>query len=86
MSDQVEQGTVTLSLSTDEFGVLLGCVSSAEERSTDPDRRSTFIDLADKLREAQRDMLGPMSVAEGMGVVTAIRDTERDTVAFLREQ
>ena len=85
MTEQAEQAMVTLTLSPDEFGTLLGCVSSAAERSTDGNQRVTFMELSDSLRDAQRDMLGPMSVAEGMGIVREIQDTERATIVSLRE-
>ena len=85
MTERAEQVKVALSLSPEEFGILLGCVGSAAERSTEMDRRVHFMELADSLRDAQRDMLGPMSVAEGMGVVREIQDTEQDTLVSLRE-
>ncbi len=85
MTERAEQAMVTLTLSPDAFGKLLGCVSSAAERSADIDDRVPFMELADRLRDAQREMLGPMSVAEGMGIVREIQDTERATMVSLRE-
>ncbi len=84
MTERAEQVMVNLSLSIEEFGTILGCLSSAAERAVAGQQRVAYVELADQLRDAQRDMLGPMSVAEGMGIVRAIQDFEKATVAKLR--
>ena len=83
MTERAEQVRVTLSLSPEEFGTLLGCVGSAAERAMETNHRIAFMELADRLRDAQREMLGPMSVAEGMGIVREIQDMEKETLASL---
>ena len=84
MTERAEDVRVTLSLSPEDFGTVLGCVGLAAERSIETSSRIKYMELADKLRDAQREMLGPMSVAEGMGIVREIQDTEGETLASLR--
>ena len=81
MTERAEKVKVDLSLSIEEFGTILGCLSAAAEQAT---VGVTYLELADKLRDAQRAMLGPMSVAEGMSIVREIQDLENATVAELR--
>ncbi len=84
MTERAEKVMVNLSLSIEEFGTILGCLSAAAERAVADQLRVAYVELADKLRDAQRDMLGPMSVAEGMSIVREIQDLEKATVAQLR--
>ena len=84
MTERAEKVMVNLSLSIEEFGTILGCLSAAAERAVVDQLRVAYVELADKLRDAQRDMLGPMSVAEGMSIVREIQDLEKATVAQLR--
>ena len=84
MTERAEKVMVDLSLSIEEFGTILGCLSAAAERAVADQLRVAYVELADKLRDAQRDMLGPMSVAEGMSIVREIQDLEKATVAQLR--
>ncbi len=86
MTERVEKAAVTLTmtLTPEEVGTLLGCLGFAAERSTADDRQVIYMELADRMRDAQRDMLGPMSVAEGMAVVREVQDIEKATVAHLR--
>lgn len=85
MTERAEKARVTLILAPEEFGMLLGCLALAVERSTVPDQRVSYIELSDKLRDAQREMLGPMSVAEGMSIVNEIQEMEKTTVVQLRQ-
>ena len=86
MTERAEKAAVTLTitLTPEEVGTLLGCLGFAVERSTVDDRQVIYMELADRMRDAQRDMLGPMSVAEGMAVVREVQDIEKATVAHLR--
>ncbi len=86
MTERAEKAAVTLTitLTPEEVGTLLGCLGFAAERSTVDDRQVIYMELADRMRDAQRDMLGPMSVAEGMAVVREVQDIEKATVAHLR--
>ncbi len=84
MTERAEKVMVNLSLSIEEFGTILGCLGAAAERAVADQLRVAYVELADKLRDAQRDMLGPMSVAEGMSIVREIQDLEKATVAQLR--
>ncbi len=85
MTDRAGQAMVTVTVTPQEFGAILGCVSSAADRSSSAEQRVLFTELADTLREAQRSMLDPLPIAEGMGLVREIQDRERATVALLRE-
>ena len=84
MTERAEKVMVNLSLSIEEFGTILGCLSAAAERGGVDQLRAAYVELPDKLRDAQRDMLGPMPVAEGMSIVREIQDLEKATVAQLR--
>lgn len=84
MTERAEQVVVNLTLSLNEFAMILGCVSAAGERSFSTDQSVAYVELADKLRDAQREMLGPMSVGEGMSIVREIQDVEKATIHQLR--
>ncbi len=80
-----EEVVVKPSLTTQEFGVVLGCLIAASERQALPKQRESYLELADKLRDAQWDMLGPMPVQKGMTIVNQILAVEKATAAQLRD-
>ena len=78
-----ERIAVELEMSPEQYGALLACVDHAAEQ-VEPDEEQTFLrDLSDSLRDAQRKVLGPMGIQDGITLTRAIQASERAVSLWL---
>ena len=81
MADRMK---IEIGLTAEELGALLGCVGVATMKVDSPAQRQALLDLGDALRDAQRTVLSPMTVKDGMGLVREIQDSESAMMSMLR--
>ncbi|MBI4235740.1 MAG: hypothetical protein HY688_00050 [Chloroflexi bacterium] len=75
--------SVRLDLTAEEYGALLAAAAQAAALARPGLERALLEAVDDKLRAAQRQVLGPMSVGEGMRLERSIQASERAVAAAL---
>lgn len=73
-----------IDLTPDQYGAIIACVSHVADAVPTGDQATFLHDIADLLRDAQRNFLGPMPIQEGVALTRTIQASEREVALWLQ--